>query len=75
MCLLAGSIFVKVIEDARREEVAILTLGLVEFVYNRGFGLAALISGRTHAHILVSEVAIDAIVEEFANFTVGTRDG
>jgi hypothetical protein len=64
-----------VIEDALREEVAILTLGFVEFTHNPVAGFASLICGRTHAHILVSEVAIDAVVEELANFTVGTRDG
>ena len=63
------------IEDALREEEAILTLGFVEFTHNPVAGFACLIYVRIHAQILVSEFGIDAVVEEFANLTVGTRDG
>ena len=50
-------------------------LGFIKLGFNPIARLASLIAISVHAQVLVVKIVADTIVEEFANFTVGARNG
>ena len=66
---------VKVAEQAAIEEFLLRALGCSKLRLNPRARLASFVASIVNAQVLVIKVVADTVVEEFANSTVGARNG